>query len=64
MQIPKRGKRTMKTSDDTLVTDKIVTDSGREFHPVHKDILDKIPAEIVTEMAKRRLEEIETDKKK
>jgi hypothetical protein len=54
----------MKTSDDTLVTDKIVTDSGREFRPVHKDILDKIPAEIVTEMAKRRLEEIETEKKK
>jgi hypothetical protein len=42
---------------------KIVTDSGREFHSVHKDILEKIPAEIVTEMAKKRLEEIENEKK-
>jgi hypothetical protein len=53
----------MKTSDDTLVTDKIVTESGREFHPVHEDILDKIPVEIVTEMAKKRLEEIKNEKK-
>jgi hypothetical protein len=53
----------MKTSDDTLVTDKIVTGSGREFHSVHKDILDKIPAEIVTEMAEKRLEEIKNEKK-
>jgi len=54
----------MKTSDDILVTDKIVTDSGREFRPVHKDILEKIPVEIVTEMAKKRFEEIENEKKK
>jgi hypothetical protein len=46
-----------------LVTDKIVTDSGREFRPVHKDILDKIPPEIVAEMAKKRLEEINNAKK-
>jgi hypothetical protein len=53
----------MKTSDDTLVIDKIVTGSGREFHSVHKDILDKIPAEIVMEMAEKRFEEIKNEKK-
>jgi hypothetical protein len=63
MQIPKRGKLTMKTSDDTLVNDKITTESGREFHPVHEDILDKLPVEIVAELAKKRLEEIKNEEK-
>ena len=48
----------MKTSEDTLVRDEIVTESGRVFRPGNKDLLEKIPNDIVQEMAKRRLEEI------
>jgi hypothetical protein len=48
----------MKTSEDTLVKDEIVTESGRVFRPGNKELLDHIPSDIVQEMAKRRLEEI------
>jgi len=49
----------MKTSEDTLVKDEIVTKSGRVFRPGNKELLEKIPADIVQEMAKRKWEEIE-----
>jgi len=48
----------MKISEDTLARDEIVTESGRVFRPGNKDLLEKIPNDIVQEMAKRRLEEI------
>jgi hypothetical protein len=46
------------------VIDKIVTESGREFYPAHKDLLDKLPPDIVKEMAKRKLEKIKKDSDK
>jgi hypothetical protein len=49
----------MKTSEDTLVKDEIVTKSGRVFRPGNKELLENIPADIVQEMAKRKWEEIE-----
>jgi len=49
----------MKTSEDTLVKDEIVTKSGRVFRPGNKELLENIPNDIVQEMAKRRWEEIE-----
>ena len=48
----------MKTSEDTLVKDEIVTESGRVFRPGNKGLLENIPSDIVQEMAKRKLEEI------
>jgi len=48
----------MKTLEDTLVKDEIVTESGRVFRPGNKDFLGNIPSDIVQEMAKRKLEEI------
>jgi len=38
--------------------DEIVTKSGRVFRPGNKELLENIPADIVQEMAKRKLEEI------
>ena len=49
----------MKTLEDTLVKDEIVTKSGRVFRPGNKELLENIPADIVQEMAKRKWEEIE-----
>ena len=54
----------MKISEDTLVRDEVVTESGRVFRPGNKDLLEKIPNDIVQEMAKRRLEEINRYKDK
>ena len=48
----------MKTLEDTLVQDEIVTKSGRVFRPGNKELLENIPADIVQEMAKRKWEEI------
>jgi len=53
----------MKTLEDTLVKDEIVTKSGRVFRPGNKELLENIPADIVQEMAKRKWEEIERYKK-
>ena len=53
----------MKTSEDTLVKDEIVTESGRVFRPGNKELLENIPSDIVQEMAKRRWEEIKHSKK-
>jgi hypothetical protein len=54
----------MKTSEDTLVKDEIVTESGRVFRPGNKELLENIPADIVQEMAKRKWEEIKSYKNK
>ena len=48
----------MKTSEDTLEKDEIVTESGRIFHSGNKELLENIPSDIVQEMAKRKWEEI------
>ncbi|MDR0486880.1 MAG: hypothetical protein LBG91_01400 [Treponema sp.] len=48
----------MKTSEDTLVNDEIVTESGRVFRSGNKGLLGKIPSDLVQEMAKRKWEEI------
>jgi hypothetical protein len=53
----------MKTFKDTLAAGEIITESGRVFRPVHKEFLDKLPPELVKEMAKRRLEEIKASEK-
>jgi len=52
----------MHTLEDTLVKDKIITQSGRVFRPGNKEFLDNTPPDIVQEMAKRRLEEINRHK--
>jgi len=54
----------MKTSEDTLAKDEIVTESGRVFRPGNKELLDNIPSDIVQEMAKRKWEEIKLSKDK
>jgi hypothetical protein len=54
----------MKTSEDTLVKDEIVTGSGRVFRPGNKELLENIPSDIVQEMAKRKWEEINSYKEK
>ena len=59
----KKKEHTMKTLGDTLVKDEIITESGRIFRPGNKELLDNIPSDIVQEMAKRKLEEIQTHKK-
>jgi len=48
----------MKTSEDTLVKDEIVTESGRVFRSGNTELLDNIPCDIVQEMARRKWEEI------
>ena len=48
----------MKTSEDTLVQNEIVTESGRVFRPGNAALLEQIPPDIVKEMARRRLEEV------
>ena len=54
----------MKTSEDTLVKDEIITESGRVFRPGNKELLENIPSDIVQEMAKRKWEEIKRSKDK
>jgi hypothetical protein len=52
----------MKTLEDTLVKDEIVTESGRVFRPGNKELLGNIPSDIDQEMAKRKWEEIKHSK--
>jgi len=54
----------MKTLEDTLAKDEIVTESGRIFRSGNKELLDNIPSDIVKEMAKRKWEEIQSSKEK
>jgi hypothetical protein len=52
----------MKMSEQILEkTDEIVKD-GRVFKPVYKHLLDNMPHDLVQEMARRRLEELESGK--
>ena len=48
----------MRTSEPILENGEIVTESGRVFRPGKAELLDALPADIVREMAKRRLAEI------
>jgi hypothetical protein len=43
------------------IPDEIVKD-GRVFKPVYKHLLDNMPRDLVQEMARRRLEELESGK--
>ena len=52
----------MKISEDTLVKDEIVTESGRVFRPGNKELLKNIPPDIIHEMAMRKQEEINRSK--
>ena len=49
----------MNTLDNTLVKDEIVTESGRVFHTAHKDILESLPPDMIQELARRRMKDIE-----
>jgi hypothetical protein len=52
----------MRISEQTLdKTDEIVK-NGRVFKPVYKRLLDNMPRDLVQEMARRRLEELESGK--
>jgi hypothetical protein len=57
-------KNMMKTLEDTLVKDEIVTESGRVFRPGNKNLLENIPSDIVKEMAKRKWENIKRHNEK
>jgi hypothetical protein len=45
-------------SDEKVITSK----SGKKYRAYHQDLLDKMPPDIVQELAQRRLEEINTFK--
>jgi len=49
---------TIHSLSKNTMKDEIVTKSGRVFRPGNKELLENIPADIVQEMAKRKLEEI------
>jgi hypothetical protein len=52
----------MRVSEQTLdKADEIVKD-GRVFKPVYKYLLDNMPRDLVQEMARRRLDELESGK--
>jgi len=58
-----RKKRRMREIlETTLEQGSIVTESGRVFRPHYKELLDAMPSDIVAELAKRRLKELEQDK--
>jgi hypothetical protein len=46
-----------------LENGEVVTESGRVFRPHYKELLDAMPQDIVRELARRRLKELEQDKK-
>jgi hypothetical protein len=48
----------MKTLEPVLVKDEIITTAGRVFRPGNKALLESLPPDIVTEMAKRRLAQL------
>ena len=54
----------MNTLDNTLAKDEIVTESGRVFRPAHKDLLESLPPDMVQELARRRMKDIERIKDK
>lgn len=43
---------------DYTDTPKIEGTESNPYHPVHQEILDKLPTDIVQELARRRLEEM------
>jgi hypothetical protein len=44
------------------VKGEIITQSGKVFRLRHKELLDSMPEDIVAELAKRRLKELEKNK--
>jgi hypothetical protein len=57
----------MQTLEKNLVSDDkvIISKSGKKYRLYHQELLDNMPPDLVTEMARRRLAEIaEADKKK
>jgi hypothetical protein len=50
--------------DVILEKDEFVAKSGRILRPYHKEILDALPEDIVSEIARRRLEQLEKDRQK
>jgi hypothetical protein len=52
----------MQASEITLERDEIVTTSGRVFRRHNQEFLDNQPPDIVQDMARRRLEEIQVIK--
>jgi hypothetical protein len=52
----------MQVSEITLESDEMVTASGRVFRLHNQEFLDNLPPDIVQEMARRRLEEIQAIK--
>jgi hypothetical protein len=54
----------MKASETTLARDEIVTESGRVFRRHNQEFLDNMPSDMVQEMARRRMEEIQAIKAK
>ncbi|WP_461257841.1 hypothetical protein [Treponema sp. R80B11-R83G3] len=50
------------TSETTLEKGSIIMESGKVFQPHYKELLDTMPQDIVKELAKRKLEELEQHK--
>jgi len=48
----------------TMTTSKTYLETKRQYHRIHQDVLDGMPRDIVQEMARRRLQELETIDKK
>jgi hypothetical protein len=49
----------MNISEHFSVPDKLISKSGRVFLPGNKALIESLPADIVREIAKRQMEEIE-----
>jgi hypothetical protein len=41
------------------VKDEIITESGRIFRPAHKELLESLPPDMVQELARRKMNDIE-----
>jgi hypothetical protein len=54
----------MQASEIILEKDEIITESGRVFRRHNQEFLDNMPPDIVQEMARRRLAEIQAIKAK
>jgi hypothetical protein len=49
----------MNTSEVTQALDEITSESGRVFRPAHKELLESLPPDMVQELARRRMKDIE-----
>ena len=53
----------MQTSEITRNEDGEYVKDGRVFKPLHKNLLDRMPKDLVQEMARRKLAELEAQDK-